>query len=98
MIGMILALSVALSAGQQAASRLQRQEAGRAEVVLDCVLQTDGRFTGCRVVSETPRGGGFGAAALEQVRQMRASPAQMAEAAAGDDRRTRLSFTFLLAE
>lgn len=66
--------------------------------MLDCVLQTDRRFTGCRVVSETPRGGGFGAAALEQVRQMRANPAQMAEAAAGDDRRIRLGFTFLLAE
>lgn len=98
MIGMILALSVGLSTDQDAASRLPRQETGRGEVVLDCVLQTDGRFTGCRIVSETPRRAGFGAAALEQARQMRGSPAQMVEAAASDDRRTRINFTFLLAE
>ena len=97
-IGLIVALSVGLSADQQAASRLQRQEAGRGEVVLDCLLQTDGRFAGCRIVSETPLRAGFGAAALEQARQMRATPAQMSDAAASHERRTRLSFTFVTAD
>jgi hypothetical protein len=98
MIDLILALSVAVSADQQAASRLQQQEAGRGEVVLDCVLQTDRRFTGCRIVSETPLRAGFGAAALEQARQMRATPGQMSDAAASHERRTRLSFTFVTAD
>ena len=37
---------------------------GRGEAPLSCILNDDGQLTGCRVVSESPAGAGFGAAAL----------------------------------
>jgi protein TonB len=47
---------------------------GRGEATLSCILNDDGQLTGCRVVSESPAGGGFGAAALSLAYRFRMSP------------------------
>jgi protein TonB len=50
---------------------LRKNIKGEAEIV--CAVQDDGRLTGCKVVSETPKRHGFGAAAVKGSRyfQMR---------------------------
>jgi TonB family protein len=43
-------------------------------VVLDCAVRTDGRLHDCRIVSERPRGRGFGQVALAGARRARVAP------------------------
>ena len=47
---------------------------GRGEATLSCTLNDDGLLTGCRVVSESPAGAGFGPAALSLAYKFRMSP------------------------
>jgi TonB family protein len=47
---------------------------GRGEATLSCILNDDGQLTGCRVVAESPAGGGFGPAALTLAYKFRMSP------------------------
>ncbi len=54
-------------------SAKQRGVEGRVELI--CILDAEGAFTNCRVVSEDPSGEGFGAAALRVVPAFRAAPA-----------------------
>ena len=58
-------------------------------VTLSCLTQPNGSLAECRIVSETPRGAGFGAAALESARAARLSPATVRGAARG----ARVDFT-----
>lgn len=44
------------------------------QVTLECMVRPDGNLRDCRVVSETPRGAGFGRAALSAARRTRVTP------------------------
>lgn len=64
------------------------------EAQLNCTVLPDGRLKDCRVVSETPRGAGFGAAALTSLQSARVSEATVAQAASGV--RTQFTIRFRL--
>ncbi len=49
-------------------------EAREGRVELECTVRPDGRVSDCVVRSETPRGFGFGEAALNAARRARLSP------------------------
>ncbi|HEY1071334.1 TonB family protein [Brevundimonas sp.] len=75
------AVTLALgAAGCAGASRPGAPEAGYATI--ECAVASDGRATNCRVLSESPAGQGFGAAALDIVQRGRLS-ARTVEGAEG---------------
>lgn len=47
---------------------------GEGVVRLKCLVQEDGQFANCRVLSERPAGRGFGEAALRAAQQSRLDP------------------------
>lgn len=61
-------------------ARLFPKEAWRNRIsgsaVVGCTIQENGRLTGCEIVTETPEGHGFGAAALRLADEFRAAPAK----------------------
>ena len=59
-------------------------------VVLNCAIPPNGPLTDCRVVSETPRGAGFGAAALAGAQRARRDP----DIAGGDGARVTFTVRF----
>lgn len=67
-------------------------EAREGTVELECRVQRDGRVSDCIVLSETPRGMGFGEAALNAARRARLSPQNRAGVATGGKVRFRTAF------
>jgi TonB family protein len=67
-------------------------QAREGTVELECTVQPDGRVSDCIVRSETPRGMGFGAAALNAARRARLSPQNRAGVATGGKVRFRTTF------
>ena len=51
-----------------------RADPVRGRVRLECEVRTDGRLEDCRILSETPEGAGFGAAALSGASRARVPP------------------------
>jgi len=52
-------------------------------VTLSCLVEADGRASGCAVLTESPEGAGFGAAALASMETARFSPGTTGSAAPG---------------
>lgn len=69
---------------------------GQAE--LDCIVSTTGRVTDCTVLSETPEGYGFGAAALRAARRATLRPARQGGRAVESSVRYRVGFRALPAD
>lgn len=65
-------------------------------VTLSCIVGADGGASDCTVLTETPEGQGFGAAALASMERARFSPRTMEGATAGA--RARFTIRFRLAE
>lgn len=61
-------------------------------VTLSCMVEADGRPSGCTVLSETPEGQGFGEAALASMERARFSPAMLATATPGAKARFTIRF------
>ena len=61
---------------------------------LDCGVASDGALRSCQIVTETPEGAGFGAAALRATRAARLSPRTIDGVQA--DARVRFSLSFRL--
>jgi len=61
-------------------------------VELECTVERDGRVSNCIVRSETPRGFGFGEAALNAARRARLSPRTVDGVATGGKIRFRTTF------
>ena len=65
-------------------------------VILSCTVESDGRASGCTVLSETPEGVGFGDAALASMERARFSPRTVDGAA--PNAKVRFTIRFRLAE
>ena len=50
----------------------EREQEGRATI--SCKVTASGNLTGCSIVSESPKGAGFGSAAMQLSRLFRMSP------------------------
>ena len=83
-------LILAGCAGTASPHRSASQE--EAVVVVECVLQREGRMSDCAVVSEEPPGLGFGEAALGGARQSRVSMSDTPRARAGETVRFSVRF------
>jgi TonB family protein len=64
---------------------------GRAD--LSCTVEADGRVTSCSILSESPEGAGYGAAALEAAGAARLSPRTVEGASVGGTVRFTIRFT-----
>jgi protein TonB len=67
-------------------------QAREGTVELECTVQPDGRVSDCIVLSERPRGMGFGEAALSAARRARLSPRSVDGVATGGKIRFRTRF------